>query len=518
MAEDFPRYVDGAPAPARDGAVFRTFEPATRRHLADVPRCGPADVGTAVAAARRAFDRGPWPRMTPGERAVVLRRIADRIAAGAGRLAELEVRDNGTTLRKALGADVPGARAAFAWSAWWAERLPERLGRPGTAGDPGPHYLRWHPLGVVAAIVPWNLPLLLAAWRIAPAIAAGNTCVVKPASFTSVTALELVRLMHECGLPPGVVNVVTGPGGTTGDSLVRAPGVDLVAFTGSDAVGESVRDGAAGSGVSTRLDLGGKSPNVVLADADLDRAAAGVSWGVFLHNGQVCMAGSRAVVHTDVYDEFVDRVRDRAGALRLGDPLDPDTDLGPLVSRNQARTAGHFTGRGLAEGARLVCGGRMPEPGELAEGLDPGAYFLPTVLADVSPGDTVAQEEIFGPVLSVLRARDDADAVRIANATRYGLSAGVWSADAGHARTVADALRAERVWVNDYRLVDVDLPPDEGVPAETAWDRVTNELDGYRRRQVVVDSTDGPPGLAPTPYHLLGSERPQAASLPRSTP
>ncbi|GGS67201.1 aldehyde dehydrogenase family protein [Streptomyces griseoviridis] len=518
MAEHFPRYVDGGPAPAQDGATFRTFEPATRRHLADVPRCGPADVETAVAAARRAFDRGPWPRMAPDERAAVLRRIAERISAESGRLAELEVRDNGTTVRKALGADVPGARAAFAWSAWWAERLPTRLGRPGTTEGRSPHYLRWQPLGVVAAIVPWNLPLLLAAWRIAPAIAAGNTCVVKPASFTSLTALELVRLMHECGLPPGVVNVVTGPGGTTGDSLVRARGVDLVAFTGSDAVGESVRSGAAGAGVSTRLDLGGKSPNVVLADADLDRAAAGVAWSIFLHNGQVCMAGSRAVVHTDVYDGFVERIRRRAGALRLGDPLDPDTDLGPLVSRNQARTARHFTERGLGQGARLVCGGRMPEPGELPEGLDPGAYFLPTVLADVAPEDTVAQEEIFGPVLSVLRARDDADAVRVANASRYGLSAGVWSADAEHARTVAEALRAEQVWINDYRLVDLDPPPATDGPAGTAWDRVTNELDAYRSRQVVVDSTDGPPGLAPTPYHLLGSGLPPAVSRPRSTP
>ncbi|WP_380284988.1 aldehyde dehydrogenase family protein [Kitasatospora purpeofusca] len=504
MGEHYPRYVDGRPAPALDGATFRSFEPATRRHLADIPRCGPEDVTEAVAAARRAFDRGPWPRTSPRERAAVLHRVADRLAAEAQRLAELEVRDNGTTLRKALGADVPGAAAAFRWSAWWAERLPERLHRaPAVPGGSAARHLRWHPLGVVAVVVPWNLPLLLAAWRIAPAIAAGNTCVVKPASFTSVTTLELVRLLHACGLPPGVVNVVTGPGGTTGESLVRAPGVDLVSFTGSDAVGESVRRGA---GAATRLDLGGKSPNVVLADADLERAAAGVAWGVFLHNGQVCMAGSRAVVHAAVHDEFVERVRAKALALRLGDPLDPATDLGPLVSRNQARTALRFTGLGVAEGARLVCGGTAPGPGELPEGLDPQAYVRPTVLTGVEPDATVAQEEVFGPVLSVIRAEDDAAAVRIANGSRYGLSAGVWSADPQRARAVAEELTAGQVWINDYRLVDLDLPPDRAVTGDLVWERLTNELDGYRRRQSITDGTGpaGATGLAPTPYHLLG--------------
>lgn len=506
MGEHFPRYVDGRPAQASDGATFRSFEPATRRHLADVPRCGEADVREAVAAARRAFDTGPWPRMEPYERAAILRRVAGRLAEESRRLAELEVRDNGTTLRKALGADVPGAHAAFLWSAWWAEHLSDRLARGHAGADAAaaPHYLRWHPLGVVAAIVPWNLPLLLAAWRIAPAIAAGNTCVIKPASFTSLTALELVRLLHECGLPPGVVNVVTGPGGTTGESLVRAPGVDLVAFTGSDAVGESVRLGAAGAGAATRLDLGGKSPNVVLSDADLDRAAAGVAWGIFLHNGQVCMAGSRAVVHADVHDAFVERLRELAGRLVIGDPMSPGTDLGPLVSRNQARTAQRFTRLGVSEGARLVCGGRAPDAGELAEGLDAGAYFLPTVLSEVTPDSTVAQEEIFGPVLSVIRAADDQEAVRIANGSRYGLSAGVWSADPAHARAVAESLRAERVWVNDYRLVDLELPPEGAVPGDVVWERLSNDLDGYRRRQSVTDASSGSPEVTATPYGLLG--------------
>ncbi|MFC5719520.1 aldehyde dehydrogenase family protein [Streptomyces gamaensis] len=510
MDERFLMRIGGRAVPAHDGAVLHSFEPATRRRLAELPSGGPEDVRRAVAAARHAFDEGPWPRMPAAERAALLRAVARRVDAASESLARWEARDNGATLRKALGADVPGAAAAFEWSAWWAEQLPERQPAAGD-GAPGP-YAVWRPVGVVAAIVPWNLPLLLAAWRIAPAIAAGNTCVVKPASFASLSVLELVRLLHECGLPPGVVNVVTGPGAGTGEALVRSPGVDLVSFTGSDGTGAAVRQGADAAGTPARLDLGGKSPQLVLADADVQRAVTGVAWGAFLHNGQVCMAGSRAVVHRDVHEEFLGLLAERVGRLRVGDPLDPATDLGPLVSRSQARTARRFTALGLSQGARLVCGGRAPGGGELPDGLDPAAYHLPTVLASVRPDDAVAQEEIFGPVLSVIRADSDEDAVRIANGTRYGLSAGVWSADPGHARAVAEELRADRVWINDYRIVDLERP-DPRRPQDAVWTRLTNELDAYRRRHAVIvtEHTDGAAGaggsrlLPPTPYALLGS-------------
>ncbi|MGK5547679.1 aldehyde dehydrogenase family protein [Streptomyces sp. URMC 127] len=495
VAEQFPMYIGGRAVPACDGAVLRSFEPATRRHLADVPSGGPEDVRRAVTAARKAFDEGPWPRMPARERARLLRAVAERLAGEAADFVRLEVRDNGATVRKAREADVPGAAGAFEWSAWWAERVPER--EPGGGGA----YAVWRPAGVVAAIVPWNLPLLLAAWRIAPAVAAGNTCVIKPASFASLSVLRLVRLLHECGLPPGVVNVVTGPGAVTGESLVRAPGVDLVAFTGSDETGEAVRQGAASAGTSARLDLGGKSPNLVLADADLEQAVRGVVWGAFLHNGQVCMAGTRAVVHTAVHDEFVRLLVERVGRLRLGDPLDEATDLGPLVSRSQARTARRFTELGLSQGARLACGGASPAAGELGEGLDAAAYFRPTVLTSVGERDAVAQEEIFGPVLSVLRADGDEEAVRIANGTRYRLSAGVWSADPARARAVAERLRADRVWVNDYRLVDLERPGGAG-GSSAVWERLTNELDAYRRRHTVHG--EGRPAGPPTPYALLG--------------
>lgn len=503
MTQTIAMRIGGQAVPAVGGGTFRSFEPATRAHLADVAAGGEPDARRAVAAARRAFDEGPWPRMTPAERAQLLAKMGDRILAEADTLAELEARDNGSTIRKATGVDVPGAAAAFAWSAHWAATLPEEEAACRGATSPR---LAWSPLGVVASIIPWNLPLLLAAWRIAPPLAAGNTVVVKPASFASLTTVRLVEILDECGLPPGAVNVVTGRGAVIGAALVRSPGVDMVAFTGSDEVGVTVRDAASEFGTTARLDLAGKSPNVVLADADLERAATGVAWGMFLHNGQICMAGSRAVVHRDIHDAFLEKLVERTERLKLGDPLDTGTDLGPLVNRNQARTARRFAQVGVAEGARLVCGGGRPDDGELGLGrdgevLDGAAYCRPTVLADVRPDDTVAQDEIFGPVLSVIRADSDEDAVRIANHSRYQLSAGVWSADREHAARVARRLKADQVWLDDYRLIDLSVP-DAGQALSPLWSRLTNDLDGYRRRQLVTPAPEDP--AAATPFALLG--------------
>lgn len=505
MIDDCLMQINGKAVPALDGATFKSFEPATREHLADIPRAGEADVDAAVQAARDAFDHGPWPRMSPAERSAILLAVAGRLEEQAALFAELEVRDNGTTIRKALGADLPGAQAAFSWSAHWASGLAERHPRHPDLDLDSTQYLRWRPRGVIAIVSPWNLPLLLAAWRIAPAIAAGNTCVLKPASFTSITALKLAQLMHECGLPPGVVNVVTGPGGVTGDSLVRSPGVDLIAFTGSNEVGETVQRQASSAGTSARLELGGKSPNLVLSDADLDRAVAGVAWGIFLHNGQICMAGSRAVVHRSLHAEFVERLLAQVARLRIGDPLDPATELGPLVSRQQARSARRFTELGVAEGAVLRCGGSMPAESALPDHLDPAAYFLPTVLDEVDADHQIAQQEIFGPVLAVIEAADDDDAIRIANSSRYALSAGVWSQDAERARAVAEQLRASQVWLNDYRVVDLDLP-NAAAPDQAGWQRLSNELDGYREVQAITGGSAATAAgrLSPTPYRLLG--------------
>ncbi|ONI76176.1 hypothetical protein ALI144C_36490 [Actinosynnema sp. ALI-1.44] len=487
-------YIAGEQVDAADGSAFTSYDPATGKPFCTVAKATGADVERAVTAARRAFDEGPWPTMSGHERADVLDRVAARLGAET-RLAELEVRDSGATVRKAEQVDVPGARAAFEWSAWWARRIADT--EPGGAPAPG-QYLRWHPVGVVATFVPWNFPLLLAAWRIAPAIAAGNTCVVKPASFTSVTACELVRILHEEGVPPGVVNLVLGPGAVVGDALTRDPRVDMSSFTGSDAVGAQVMAAASRTGHRLQLHLGGKSANVVLSDADMDRAVSGSLWGGFLHNGQICMAGSRVLVHRSRHAEFLELFRERAGKLVLGDPMDPATDLGPLVSRQQVRTVARYVALGQEQGASLLFGGARPDATELPPHLDAKAYFRPTALTGVSAANAVFQEEIFGPVVAVCPFDDDDHAVALANDSRFHLAGAVWSADAERAWRVADRLRADRVWVNDYRMVDVSRPD----PAKDAAisDRIRNDLDDYRTARRIEVS---PPETG-SPHQVLG--------------
>lgn len=476
IPERYPMYIDGAATDSASGETFASYEPATGRHLADLARGGSPDLDRAVRAARAAFDHGPWPTTSRSERARVLRRIAARLGEEGDRLAELEARDSGGTIRKARAIDVPGAQAAFDWCAWWAERLTdtEPPEPPPTGG-----YLRFHPVGVVGAILPWNFPLLLASWRIAAVIAGGNTCVVKPASFTSVTTVELARIAHECGLPPGVLNVVLGPGGGVGEELAGHPGVDLVAFTGSDEVGAKVAAVAARAGTRVQLDLGGKSANIVLDDADLARAVSGTLWGIFFHNGQICMAGSRSLVHEKVYDTFLEMVAKNSERLLLGDPLDARTDLGPLVSRQHVRGIHRVVRAAVEQGARLVCGGGSPDPAELGPGLDARAYYRPTVLADVDPAAAVARDEVFGPVLTVIPVRSDAEALAVANDSRYGLSGAVWSGDPHRARDLAERLCADRVWVNDYRMVD-PTGPDFAARSPLLWERLTNEVDVFR--------------------------------------
>ncbi len=477
--------IDGELVPAAAGETFPSFEPATGRRLAEVARAGAEDVERAARAARRAFDDGPWPRLGAGERAALLRRVAARLERELDRLAELEARDSGGTIRKARLADLPATIATFEWCAWWAERLPDTQPHDGLA-----EHLHWQPMGVTAGIVPWNFPLLMAAWKLAPSIAAGNTCVVKPASFTSLTALELGRITAECDLPPGVVNVLSGPGATVGEELVRSPLVDLAAFTGSNEVGGQAL-AAAGVGKPVRLDLGGKCANVVLDDADLGLAAAGVLLAAFYHNGQVCMAGSRALVHRAVYDDLLELLAERVGELELGDPLAAATDLGPLVSRQHARTVQRYVAVGLEQGARVLCGGGRPEPGALPEGLDPRAFFQPTVLTDVDPAAVVAQEEIFGPVLAVIPVESDEHAVTVANGTPYSLAGGVWSRDQARAQALAHRMRADRVWVNSYHMVDSTRPPPGRQDADLHWARATNPLDEFRRRQHVSVGPQG---------------------------
>jgi acyl-CoA reductase-like NAD-dependent aldehyde dehydrogenase len=476
----YPMYIAGEPVTTDD--TFASYEPATGARFATLAKAGEADVERAIGTARKAFDEGPWPRMSSTERADILDRVAARLHRETARLADLETRDSGATIRKATEADVPGAAAAFEWSAWWARAISDT--EPQGAPIPG-NYLRFHPVGVVATFVPWNFPLLLAAWRIAPAIAAGNTCVVKPASFTSVTACELVRILHEEGLPPGVVNLLLGPGAVVGDALTRDPRIDMSSFTGSNEVGEQVLASAARTGQQVKLDLGGKSANIVLEDADLDAAVTGGLWGAYLHNGQICMAGSRILVHRSRYAEYLELFRERAGKLVLGDPADPATDLGPLISRQHVRSVARYVPLGTEQGGRLLCGGSRPDATELPPHLDAKAYFQPTALADVSADNVVFQEEIFGPVVAITPVESDEHAVAMANNSRYHLAGAVWSENLDRAWRVADQLRADKVWVNDYRMVDATRPDPTATP--TLADRLHNDLNEYRTtRQVSI--------------------------------
>jgi len=453
---DYKLFINGEFCDAESGETFETFNPGTGEKIADVPKGGKADAIKAITAARKAFDEGPWPKMSGAERGAKLREIAGAIEANAAELAELEARDGGGTIRKAMLADIPGAQGAFEWFAQCAETEPDRIDLEGSPFPESTNYVRYEPVGVTTGIVPWNFPLLMAAWKIAPSIAAGNCSVVKPASFTSLTALRLAELIAELDLPPGVVNVLSGPGGTLGEELASNMMVDKTAFTGSTEVGRRIMQLASGNVKPVTLELGGKSANIVLDDADLDQAAAAVLWGTFLHGGQVCESGTRALVQRGIYDEFVSLLADRAGKIVLGDQLDMGTDLGPLVSRSQVETVERYVALGNDEVGAPITGGAKPEG--LPAGLDRNAFFQPTIFTDVPNSAKIAQEEIFGPVLCVIPFDTDEEAVAIANDSIYGLGGGVQSGNLERAEKVAAGMRTGTVWINDYHMIDPKRP------------------------------------------------------------
>jgi aldehyde dehydrogenase (NAD+) len=455
MAE-FKLFIDGEFRDAASGETFATYNPGTGEKLADLPKAGRDDAVAAIEAARRAFDEGPWPRMSGAERAAKLRRIVELINANAEELAQLEALDGGGTILKASMADVPGAVSAFEWFAKMAEEQPDRVDLPGSPFPASQNYLRYEPVGVCTGIIPWNFPLIMAAWKIAPALAAGNTSVLKPASLTSLSALKLAQIIAEADLPAGVVNVVAGPGGTVGEELAANPLVDKTAFTGSTEVGRRIMQLASGTVKPVTLELGGKSANIVLDDADLDVAAAGVLFGTFLHGGQVCESGTRALVQRPIYDEFVNLLVERADAMVVGDQMDLGTNLGPLVSRGQVETVERYVKLGRDEVGEPLCGGSHPEG--LAEDLDPLAFYRPTIFADVDNRAKIAQEEIFGPVLAVIPFDTDEEAVAIANDSIYGLAGGVQSQNLERAETVAAGMRTGTVWINDYHLISPERP------------------------------------------------------------
>jgi acyl-CoA reductase-like NAD-dependent aldehyde dehydrogenase len=437
IAAEYGLFTDGEFGPAADGRQFPTINPATEEPLARIALAGQPDVDRAVAAARAAYQR-VWGPMPGAERAKYLYRIARILQERAREFAVLESLDNGKPIKESRDVDVPLAAAHFFYHAGWADKL-EYAGL-----GPAPR-----PLGVAGQVIPWNFPLLMAAWKLAPALAAGNTCVLKPAETTPLTALLLAEVCQQAGLPPGVVNVLTGAG-EAGAALVSHPGVDKIAFTGSTEVGKEISRAIAGTGKRLTLELGGKAANVVFDDAPVDQAVEGIVNGIFFNQGHVCCAGSRLLVQESVADTVVDRLKDRLGTLRLGDPLDKNTDIGAINSREQLDKISELTAAGDAEGAQ-----RWSPPCQLPE---KGYWFPPTVFTGVSQSYRIAREEIFGPVLSVLTFRTPEEAVAKANNTPYGLSAGVWTEKGSRILWMAQRLRAGVVWANTYNRFDPASP------------------------------------------------------------
>ena len=430
-------FIDGEFVEPTDGSVFKTVNPATEEVLAEVAEAGPGDVDRAVAAARRA-QAEVWGPMRPSERAKYLFRVARIIQERARELAVLESLDNGKPIRESRDVDVPLAAAHFFYHAGWVDKL----AYAGYGPDP-------RPIGVAGQVIPWNFPLLMAAWKLAPALATGNTCVLKPAETTPLSALLLAEIFQQAEVPPGVVNILTGAG-ATGAALVAHPGVDKVAFTGSTAVGKEIQRSLAGTGKRLTLELGGKAANIVFEDAPVDEAVEGIVNGIFFNQGQVCCAGSRLLVQESVADAVLERLKRRLQTLRLGDPLDKNTDIGAINSSEQLDRIRELSAAGEAEGAE-----RWSAPCVLPER---GYWFPPTVFTGVSQAHRIAREEIFGPVLSVLTFRTPEEAVAKANNTTYGLSAGVWTEKGSRILWMAGQLRAGVVWANTFNRFDPTSP------------------------------------------------------------
>ncbi|MEM7202840.1 MAG: aldehyde dehydrogenase family protein [Planctomycetota bacterium] len=436
IAERYGLFIDGAFADAAQGATLDTLNPASEERLSSVACGGEADVDRAVAAARRA--QPAWAGLPAAERGRFLFRIARLLQERAREFACLETLDGGKPIREARDVDVPLAAAHFFYHAGWADKL--ELAFPG--GRP-------QPLGVVGQVIPWNFPLLMAAWKIAPALACGNTVVLKPAETTPLTALRLAEVLVQAGLPAGVVNIVTGDG-TTGAALVRHPGVDKVAFTGSTAVGKEIQRALAGSGKPLTLELGGKAAHIVLDDASIDQAVEGIVRGIFFNQGHVCCAGSRLLVQESVHDLLVEKLRRRVERIRVGNPMDKNTDMGAINSRAQLERIEALVASGTDQGAKLYQSScALP---------DRGYWFRPTFFTEVSQSHRIAQEEIFGPVLSVLTFRTPDEAIEKANNTPYGLSAGVWTDKGSRILWLAARLRAGVVWNNTFNRFDPGSP------------------------------------------------------------
>ncbi len=464
-------FIAGRSVPARDGRVFSDVSPIDGQRICEVARCGAAEVDAAVTAARATFESGSWRRMEPKERKRILRRFAELIRADVDRLALFETRDVGKPIVNSVSVDVANCADCIEYYAEFADKLNDEV------APTGPNDLalvRREPLGVVAAIVPWNYPLIISCWKVGPALLMGNSVVLKPAEQSPLTGIRLGELACEAGVPPGTFNVVPGFGEEAGKALALHPEVDLITFTGSTEVGRLMLRYAAESNLKrVALECGGKTPQVVFADADLEAAAYGIAWGIYYNSGETCHAGSRLIVHESVKDALLEAIRRVTATITLGHPLEPTTQMGALIDEGHMQRVLGFIDSGVMQGARIALGGKRA----LAE--TGGFYVEPTVLDDVGPHMKVAREEIFGPVLAVMTFRDEAEALRLANDTPYGLAAAVWTADMNVAHRLSGALRGGTVWVNSFDRSTMATPFGGFKLSGSGRDRSAHAIDKY---------------------------------------
>ncbi|HZB46789.1 MAG TPA: aldehyde dehydrogenase family protein [Pyrinomonadaceae bacterium] len=443
--------IDGQWVDAESGKTFDSPNPATGQKLAEVAEGDKADIDKAVEAARRAYE-GKWTKMSARDRGRLLYKLAQLIESKTQELAALETSDNGKPIRESSFVDLPQVVENFEYFAGWATKIE---GETIPVGGQMFNYTLREPIGVCGQIIPWNFPLLMAAWKLAPALAAGNTVVLKPAEQTPVTAMELGKLIQEAGFPDGVVNIVPGYGETAGAALAAHPGVDKIAFTGSTEVGKIIARAAADNLKKVSLELGGKAPNIVFADADLEQAVNGAMMGIFFNQGQVCCAGSRLFLDERIKDEFLARFKEKAEQVKVGDPMDKGTQMGPQVSEEQLTKIKGYVDIARGEGATVYAGGAPPA---LEGDFQKGFFFQPTIFSEVKNQMRVAQEEIFGPVTSVITFTDEADLLSQANDTIYGLSAGIWTKDITRAHNFARRVRAGVVWINTFNMFNAASP------------------------------------------------------------
>jgi acyl-CoA reductase-like NAD-dependent aldehyde dehydrogenase len=442
-------FINNQWVPAASGKTIDVINPATEDVCATVASADQADLDAAVAAARAAFE-GPWAKLSARERGRLVRRLGERLMERADEVARLETLHNGKPIAESRHIEIPAAAECFEYYGGWSDKV---MGETVPVKGNYLNYTLREPLGVCAAIVPWNFPLLIAVWKIAPALATGNTIIVKPATQTPLTALALGDIALEVGLPPGVLNVLTGPGAKLGQAIVEHPGIDKIAFTGDTSTGKSIMKSAADTLKKITLELGGKSPNIVLPDADIEAAVRGATIGIFYGKGEVCAAGSRLLVDKSIKNEFVDKLAARAKKMVAGDPMDPKTKFGALSSKKQLETVLRYIASGKKEGASLVAGGERVDIG-----TGKGYFVAPTVFADVTPEMTISREEIFGPVLATIEFADLDEAIARANDTQYGLAAGIWTRDIKKAHHIARKLQAGTVWINTYNVYDTATP------------------------------------------------------------